>query len=74
MISRPCGPKSLMGLSRPWSRNCYLLYVGNDKILGMMLPKFLLIGELEIIGVLGLILFKRDWDRYRSNISNLLNR
>ena len=40
--------------------------MGNGKILGMMLPKFLLIGELEIIGVLGLSLFKRDWDRYIS--------
>ena len=27
VISRPCGPKSFMGISRPWSRNCYSMFV-----------------------------------------------
>jgi len=40
VISRPCGPKSFMGISRPWSRNCYSMYVERGEILGEMLPNF----------------------------------
>ena len=40
VISRPCGPKSFMGISRPRSRNCYPMYVERGGIIGEMLPNF----------------------------------
>ena len=40
VISRPCGPKYFMGISRPWSRNFCSMYVERGENLGEMLSNF----------------------------------
>ena len=66
MISRPCGLKSFMGISRPWSRNLCSMYVVRGEILGEMLSNFSgsKYGDLGKLRVSRLILSIRNRDRY----------